>query len=88
MTEESTVPEELSVEEFLELSEEAPARSKVSDQEILGYLDTGKRTTAIAQHFSVSYSAMLARLKRLAADGKVSKRYKEKAAFWISSSVL
>jgi len=86
--EESTVPEELSVEEFLELSETPPERAKVSDKEILEYLQTAKRTNAVAQHFGVSYSAMLARLKRLASEGKVVRRYKEKAAFWINAEVI
>lgn len=87
MNEEAT-PEELSVEEFMELSEEKPSQSKVSDQDLLDYLNTAKRTNACATHFDISYSAMLARLKKLASNGKVEKRYKERAVFWINAAIL
>jgi hypothetical protein len=86
--EETKIPEELSVEEFLALSEVAPAKEKVADKDLMEFLQTARRTNVIAAHFKVSYSAMLARLKRLAADNKVVKRYKEKAAFWIAKAAL
>jgi hypothetical protein len=65
-----------------------PEREKVSDKELLDFLGNAKRTSAIAQHFSVSYSAMLARLKRLFEAKKVVKKYRGKEAFWISRSAI
>jgi len=78
--------DEISIEEFMSLSEEAPARGKVSEEALLAEL-TGKAVTCsvLAKKFGVSYSAMHSKLKRLLEAGKVQRRYKEGTAFWTAA---
>jgi len=86
MSEEKKAPEELDIEEFMALSDEAPIRKgKTTDAEVLEFTgEKAKTCSDIAKNCGdVSYSAMHARLKRLLKKGKVMRRYKEGSAFWI-----
>ena len=86
--EKEKAPAELNIEEFMALSDEAPIRKgKTTDAEVLEFTgEKAKTCSDIAKNCGdVSYSAMHARLKRLLKKGKVMRRYKEGAAFWIKT---
>ena len=78
------VPLEISVDEFLTLSDEVPERGKVKESELLTMVE-GKAMTAagLAKAFSITYSAMWSRLKRLVNSGEVVRKYKEGKAFYL-----
>lgn len=81
--EKAAAPEELSIDEFLELSEEKPKRGKVDEDELKELLkDKARTTTMLRKHFSVTYSAMHGRLSRMLEAGSVVRRYKEGKTFW------
>jgi len=85
---EEKVPEEISLEEFWNLSEEQPetARGKIDEEELLSYLsNTAATTSKLAEKFGVSYSGMHAKLTRLLNKGKVVRRYKGKTPYWTAA---
>lgn len=83
------VPEidEISIDVFETLSDEAPPRGKVDAADLLAFIsEKAKTCSGIAKEFKVTYSAMHSRLARAVEKGTIKKGYRDGKAYFLKKA--